>query len=71
MFGADLKRGESRLVAESSCRYLIDTDAGANVGPIRLSWLRAGEERPEGARMIAAAIAVSAGLVRCQAGQHQ
>src|SRR5207244_1137102 len=68
---ADLERREARLVADRGRRDLVHGDARADVGAVRLAGLGAGEEGAQRAGVVAAAVAVRAGLVRGQARQDR
>ena len=66
---ADLKGGQTRLVREPRGGDLVHGDARADVGAVRLARLAAGEEGSERTGVVAAAVAVGAGLVRREAGE--
>src|SRR5206468_4824996 len=68
---ADLEGGEAGLVADAAGGDLVDADAGADVGAVGLSGLGAGEEGGHGAGVVAATVAVGAGLVGGEAGEDR
>ena len=70
-FAADLKRGQTRLIADARRGHLIDRHAVANVRPVRLHRMSTGEERGQRASMIAAAVAMWPGTIRREAGQDE
>ena len=70
-FGADLEGGQARAVAEAGRGELVGRDAGADVGAVGLAGLGAGEEGRHRAGVVAAAVAVGAGLVGGEAGEHR
>ncbi len=63
---AQLERGEPGAIAEAGGGDLVGRDAGPEVGAGRLPRLAAGQERRRGAGVVAAAVAVGAGLVAGQ-----
>ena len=70
-FGADLEGGEARAVADAGRGELVGRDTGADVGAVGLTRLGAGEEGGHRTRVVAAAVAVGAGLVGGEAGEHR
>ena len=50
---------------------LIDRGTSVDVGTVGFTRLRAGEERRHRSRVVSAAIAVCARLIRCEPTQHQ
>ena len=63
--------GEPGLVADAGGGDLVDRDAGADVGAVGLARLAAGQERGQGAGVVAGAVAVGPGLVGRQAGEDE